>query len=129
MIAPKQKTLLFILFSFVLGAVSGGFFTRYVLMDRGWRSSLYREIQKEFATRLQLSSEQQKVVDSIVVGHRAKFDEIRTRFGAEFKAQRESLRVDIRKVLTPEQNARYDEYIKEMEVREGRRDRARARRD
>jgi hypothetical protein len=129
MIEPKRKTLLFILLSFILGAVSGGFFTGYVIMNRAWRLYPHKEIQKEFAERLKLDGRQQAIVDSIVVNHRTTFDEIRARFGSEVRAQRESLRVKIRKTLTVEQIPLYEEYIREMEQREGRRDRSRQRRD
>jgi hypothetical protein len=116
---PKFRTALFILLSFLLGGVSGVFVGKYYLGDgRGWGPPSRKYIQQEFAERLKLDSAQQTKVDSIVEAHRVRFDEIRKRFGGEFRAQRESLRVEIRKELSAEQNLFYDDYIKDMERKE-----------
>lgn len=126
---PKLRTVLFILLSFVLGVATGVFGGKYILPGRPGGEYSQREIKKEFSERLKLDPSQEARIDSIVEEHRKKFNEIRKRFGGEFRAQRESLRADIKSLLTPEQIARYDEYIKEMDRKEAERRNRHERRD
>ena len=115
---PRSKTLLFILFSFLLGAVGGLVVgkTYYSRPDR-YRPSR-EDIRKEFTERLKLDAQQRVAVDSILEIHRGKFGDMRKRYSERFKAQRDSLRLDTRRVLSAEQNKLYDEFIKEMDERE-----------
>lgn len=127
---PRLRTSLFILLSFLLGAVSGVFGGKYLFPQRwGGGGYSHKEIRKEFSEKLQLDSNQQARVDSIVESRRKNFDEIRKRFGGEFRAQRESLRAEIRTLLSPEQSARYEQYVKEMERKEVERRKRYERRD
>ena len=115
---PRSKTLLFILFSFLLGAVGG------LVVGRSYysRPNRYRpsreDIRREFTERLKLDAQQRAAVDSILEIHRGKFSDMRKRYSERFKSQRDSLRLDTRKVLSPDQNTLYDEFIKEMDERE-----------
>jgi hypothetical protein len=116
---PKSRTSLFILLSFLLGAVSGTVLGMYVFAGKG-KSSGYssrNDQQAYFASKLKLNKEQEAQVDSLIEGRRAAFEGMRKEFGKAYKAERESLRVDIRKVLSADQNTLYDEFIKEMEER------------
>ncbi len=125
---PRSKTLLFILLSFLLGAV-GGLFVGKTYYGRDNRSRPSREgIRKEFAERLHLDAHQRAAVDSILEFHRGKFGEMRKRYSERFKAQRDTLRWDTKKVLSPEQHKLYDEFIREMDERESK-DRDRRGRD
>lgn len=125
---PRSKTLLFILFSFLLGAV-GGLVVGKTYYGRTNKPRPSREdIRKEFSERLQLDARQRAAVDSLLEFHRSKFGEMRNRYSERFKAQRDTLRWDTRKVLFPEQNKLYDEFIREMDEREGR-ERGRRNRD
>ncbi len=117
---PKSKTLIFILLSFVLGAVGGGYFgASYFTPKRGSRPS-HSNVRKEFVERLKLTGDQPARVDSILELNRKKFGEIRKEYDGVFRLQRDSLRRGIRSILTPEQNPLYDQYIKEMDERESR---------
>jgi hypothetical protein len=118
MMQPKMKTSLFVILSFLLGVLTGAFGGKYIFLGRVGHGYSQKEIRKEFAERLKLDPTQQARVDSIVEVHRKNFNEIRKRFGGEFRAQRESLRADIKTLLTPEQVERYEEYIKEMDRKE-----------
>lgn len=116
----KSKTLIFILLSFVLGAVGGGYFgASYFTQKRGSRAS-HSDVKKEFIQRLKLIGNQPAQVDSILEVNRKKFGEIRKEYDGVFRVQRDSLRRGIRSILTPEQNPLYDRYIKEMDERESR---------
>ncbi|MBI4429985.1 MAG: hypothetical protein HY562_12805 [Ignavibacteriales bacterium] len=115
----SSKTLLFILLSFLLGGV-GGLVVGKSYYGRANKPRPSREdIRKEFTERLRLDAHQRAAVDSILEFHRSKFGEMRKRYSERFKAHRDTLRWDTRKVLSPEQNKLYDEFIKEMDEREG----------
>ncbi|HLE32646.1 MAG TPA: hypothetical protein VJB38_08570 [Bacteroidota bacterium] len=116
----KSKTLIFILLSFLLGAVGGGYFgASYFGPKRSARPS-HAGVRKEFADRLKLTGNQPTQVDSILESNRKKFGEIRKEYDEVFRHQRDSLRRGIRSILSPEQNLLYDQYIKEMDERESR---------
>ncbi len=115
---PKTKTLLFILVSFVLGALVGGATVRYWsgLRTEG-RYQNQADVMKAFAERLHLNDQQVAQVDTILEQRRKKFDQFRN----AMIAVRDTTRQEIRKLLTPEQNKLFDEYVQEMNAREERR--------
>ncbi|HXG39013.1 MAG TPA: hypothetical protein VNL36_09625 [Bacteroidota bacterium] len=118
----KTKTFWLIIVVFLLGGIAGGFVgSTYFGKKNTFRSRPSREeIQKEFAMKLKLTPEQSATIDSVFEANRAKLNAISKQYSQMFKAHRDSLRVEIRKQLTPEQNKLYDEYIKEIEERERR---------
>lgn len=117
---PKSRTTLFLIASFLLGSVAGGFVGSRFLNARsgGFQRHSRGDVMKEFTEKLKLQGNQSAVVDSILESHRAGIDSLRKRFSEQFKTQRDSLRRAIRIVLTPEQKSLYEEYIKEMNDRE-----------
>ncbi|HEY4613230.1 MAG TPA: hypothetical protein VII11_09625 [Bacteroidota bacterium] len=117
---PKTKTFWFIILAFLVGGIGGGFVgSSYFGKKNQNRNRPSRaEIRKEFSTRLMLDEKQQTFVDSMVEFHRSKINAVSQQYSELFKSQRDTLRTEIRKVLTPEQNARYDEFIKEIDERE-----------
>lgn len=117
---PKSRTILFLIVSFLLGSVAGGFVGAKFLNARGGGPQRHSrgDVMKEFTEKLRLQGNQIAVVDSILESHRTGIDSLRKKFSEQFKTQRDSLRKAIRAVLTPEQNSLYEEYIKEMNDRE-----------
>ena len=116
----KTKTFWFIIVAFLLGGVGGWFVgSTYFGKRNGSHIRPGRtEIRKEFATRLMLNPQQEASVDSIVEIHRSKINAVSKQYSELFKTQRDSLRLEIRKLLTPEQNTLYDGFIKEIDERE-----------
>jgi Spy/CpxP family protein refolding chaperone len=114
---PKTKTVLLIFTCFVLGTVAGVVAQKYYFSPRASHRPDYAQVRREFAQRLRLDSLQVGQVDSVMDFHRKKMEDIRKLFTSE----RDSLRSDIRKLLTPVQTPIYEEYIKGMEARESRR--------
>lgn len=110
--SPKSKTVLLILLCFALGAVVGFMAERYYLGSRPTHRTDYAQARKEFAQRLRLDSLQLVHVDSLMDSHRRKMEDIRKLFSLE----RDTLRGDIRMLLSPEQNHIYDDYIKELDA-------------
>ena len=115
----KTKTFWFIIVAFLLGAVGGGFVgSSYFGKGSSDKKPNRSEIRKHFAEKLRLTPEQSVIVDSLVEIHRSKINDISKQYSDIFKTQRDTLRQEIRKLLNEEQNARYDDFIKEIEQRE-----------
>ncbi|HAL56209.1 MAG TPA: hypothetical protein DCP63_06995 [Bacteroidetes bacterium] len=118
----KTKTFLFIISSFLLGGVAGGFVGKTYFGDgSGPRRPGRAEYQKQFADRLKLSSVQAAQVDSMFESNRARFSDVQKQYSEAIRLRRDTLRLEIRKLLSPEQNKLYDDYIKELEERDTRR--------
>lgn len=118
----KTKTLVFIIIGFLLGCVAGVFIGRtYFAGPSGSHRPSRAEIQKQFATRLQLDSVQSAQVDSLMETFRKRFGDVQKHYWEAIRLKRDTLRLEIRQLLSPEQNKLYDDYIKEMSERESRR--------
>jgi hypothetical protein len=115
---PKTKTILFIILSFVLG-VAGGWFLegRVFITARGPEVRGPGDFHKVLAERLHLDQRQIAQVDSILGLHKQRMEEFRK----QTLAVRDSIRVEIRKLLNPEQEKLFDGFIQEMNNREARR--------
>lgn len=111
--SPKAKTVVLILLCFALGVVAGFVAQRYYFAARAQHHPDYAQARKEFAQRLHLDSIQLAGVDSLMDSHRKKMEDIRKLFSEE----RDTLRAGIRKLLRPDQNQIYDEFIKQLDAR------------
>lgn len=118
----RTKTFWLIMMVFLLGGIAGGFVgSTYFGRKNSFRSKPSREeIRKEFATKLKLTPEQNATIDSVFEANRAKMNAVSKQYSQIFKAYRDSLRAEIRRQLTPDQNKLYDDYIKEIDERERR---------
>jgi hypothetical protein len=109
---PKTKTILFIILSFVLGGVCGAIIDRQVLNVHAPVPPPSREdVLKMFADRLHLDHQQVEKIDTILDTYRPTLDMYRK----YVRLTRDTLEDEIRKVLSPEQNKLYDDYIKELD--------------
>ena len=115
MMQPKTKTILFILLSFALGAFAGGIYGSRYYPHRPARPSA-ADWRNAFAERIGLDSAQRTVVDSITEAYREKMNHFRQ----DIFTVRDTLRSEIRKVLTRDQNKRFDDFIKEIDERQAR---------
>lgn len=111
--SPKTKTVFLILLCFALGVVVGFVGERYYLGPRPAHHADLAQARRAFAQRLHLDTLQLARVDSLMDSHRKRVDDIRKLFSAE----RDTLRADMRKLLNPDQNRIYDEFIKELDAR------------
>ena len=111
---PKTKTLLFILLAFLLGGVTGGVLVRQYWPERLHRPSTQKDVVKMFSERLHLGATQSAQVDSLLEHRRLRMESYRT----AMMSSRDSLRQDIRRLLTPEQNRLFDEFIQETDARD-----------
>ncbi|MGA3244232.1 MAG: hypothetical protein ABSE41_06435 [Bacteroidota bacterium] len=118
----KTKTFVFIVLSFLLGGVAGGFIGKtYLAGPVGSRRPNRVEMQKQFVDRLKLSPVQSTKVDSILESFRENFSQVQTHYWQAFHLRRDTLRMSIRALLSADQNKLFDGYIKEMDERESHR--------
>ena len=111
---PKTKTLLFILAAFLLGASTGGVVVRSYWPAGPHHPPSPRDVVKMFNERLRLTPEQSAAVDTLLEHHRLRIEAQRT----SMLSSRDTLRQEIRRLLTPEQNRLFDEFIQETDARE-----------
>jgi hypothetical protein len=119
---PRRRLILYIVVSFLLGAVGGGFVGSKYAPRHDWQDR--REggsPLKEFSERLKLDERQSAIVDSILENHRAEFDTLRKSYGNAFRTHRDSIRHQIERILNDEQRKLYEVYVQEMDQRESRR--------
>ena len=119
---PRRKLILYIIVSFILGGVGGWFVGSTYAPRHEWQQR--REggsPMKEFAERLKLDETQTAMVDSILESHRSVFDSLRKEYGKSYRAGRDTIRQQIKAILSPEQQKLYDEFIQQMEEREAKR--------
>jgi hypothetical protein len=118
----KTKTFVFIVLSFLLGGIAGGFIGKtYFAGQTGSRRPSRAEMQKQFDERLKLTPAQSTKIDSILESFRENFSQVQSHYWQAFHVKRDTLRMSIRALLTTDQNRLFDDYIKEMDGRESRR--------
>ena len=112
-----------LLATFTGGALAGG--AAVAVADRGDLRRDHKEHRHlEFMTRrLDLTAAQRDSVQAILGRYKPKMDSIWRQIGPRFETIKDSISNDIRRQLTPEQQARYTEMIErfEKERRDGER--------
>lgn len=118
----KTKTFVFIIASFLLGGIAGGYIGKtYFAGQGGGHRPTRAEMQKHFAERLKLDTSQSVRVDSILEAFRQSFSQVQGQYWGSFHTKRDTLRMSIRALLTADQNKLFDDYIKESDQREAKR--------
>jgi hypothetical protein len=118
----KTKTFAFVVMSFLLGGVAGGYIGKtYFATQGGGHRPTRAAMQKQFVDRLHLNATQAAKVDSILEAYRQNFGQVQSGYWQTFHSKRDTLRLSIRALLAPEQNKLFDDYIKETDGREAKR--------
>jgi Spy/CpxP family protein refolding chaperone len=68
---------------------------------------------------LDLTADQRSRIEGVLTARRTRFDSLQQDVRAKFDAEQESLRNEIRAILTPEQQQKFDEREKELRGRFG----------
>jgi hypothetical protein len=112
---PKTKTILFIILSFILGIVGGVTLEKQIIKSHSSVTTppSREDVLKMLADRLHLDNQQVAKIDTILDTYRPTLDMYRK----YVRLTRDTLEDSIRKILSPEQNQLYDEYIKELDHR------------
>jgi Spy/CpxP family protein refolding chaperone len=73
-------------------------------------------MMRHFAQTLDLTTAQQSELDRVLENYRQRLDFFRHSMHPRYAAMRDSLHADIRKILTPEQQKKFDEMSKNFQV-------------
>lgn len=118
-----------VLMAFVLGVAVGGVGGRWCALEYGgkpWGRRSPEHLLQQFSRQLRLTPEQRTQVGAILEAKRQKIDALRAETRPRFDDIRSSTGAEIRQLLTPEQQARYDKMEAEQQARK---ERWRARRE
>ena len=114
--AWKQIALAFVL-GIGVGGVLAGWGSPYALHKRWGGRQLQERLLRQLTTKLQLTPTQQNQVAGILESKRQKMDALRTEIRSHFDELRTSTSAEIRQLLTPEQQKRFDAMEAEWEAR------------
>ena len=112
-----------ILIGFVLGAVVGAFAGKQwcapSFSHRPWaggREHVQEKMLEKFNSKLDLNSDQQQKVAVILQQKRQKIDALRGEMRPKFEEIRNATRSEIRQLLTPEQQTKFDAMVAERDA-------------
>jgi hypothetical protein len=124
----NRKAILLVVAVFVLGMAVGGLALHLilgrVLGGPGLRGGPNRLVQ-QLTTDLQLSTEQQRQLGSILEETRARYDKAYESLQPEMQKIREEGRDRIRGILSPAQRAKFDEFVRRIDEERNKRKRGR----
>ena len=114
--------------SFVLGFVLGGsavytgihFCRHHGMRGAPWESRggfHSKKMLEKMSEELDLTPEQKVLVEKILAANLPKFKELKESVRPKFSAVRSALQAEIRAVLKPEQQAKFDKLVGEFENR------------
>lgn len=111
-----RQALASVIVVFVLGIALGSIAT-YVREERVWGSqSIPRHgAMQQFAREANLTPDQQKQIQSIVDDTKVKYRQLYDPLDAQREAIRRDGRGRIRAVLTPDQQTKFDEFIRRLD--------------
>ena len=130
----NRKALAFLLAVFVLGAAAGVLGTMWatktgLAAGSAGPSKFTKPAAMEWLTNeLKLSAEQQLQLGPILDETATNYEAIRERVRPEYDQVRQQSRDRIRAILTPEQKARFEELVRQMDEERARRHREREQR-
>ena len=108
---------------FTIGVILGTSLTSRCasLGAHGWGekdpAKFHRQMMSQFTSKLKLTPDQQEKVSAILENTRAKISALREEIHPKFEEIRNSSKVEIRKLLTPDQQAKFDVMSAQMEAR------------
>ncbi|MCB1183109.1 hypothetical protein KDM41_06735 [bacterium] len=73
----------------------------------------FRGLPPHFQDRLDLTDEQSRRIDAVIAARKARIDEVLETYLPELRALTDSMRTDIRAILTPEQREVFDQLDRE----------------
>ena len=110
-----------IIVAFVLGVAISVFVGRwcapFAFHRWGGRGQFQHQMLKRFTAKLKLTPDQQQRVAAILEDKRTKIDALRAEMRPKFEEIRNGTRTEIRQVLTPEQQQKFDVMDAEFDAR------------
>jgi hypothetical protein len=117
MISPNSRLALYAVLIFVSGAALGAIGHQYFTPAPASANQYRSQYMQEMKTRLKLSPEQARQVETILDETRAKYRELRERHRPEMQAIQEDQTSRVNAMLSAEQQAEYALLRKEREER------------
>jgi flagellar basal body-associated protein FliL len=99
----------------VLGFVAGNSRTHASARQRKSPEVRRAEMVEKLAQELQLTAAQRESLDPILVAFQEQYQAVHKQVEPQMKEVREASRKKIRALLTPEQQGKYDEYLKRVD--------------
>jgi Spy/CpxP family protein refolding chaperone len=92
----------------IAGILIGAAGTSYAIAHR-WRTPFHERLLTRFSSALQLTPQQREQVGAILEAKRQRIDALRAELRPQFDELRASTSAEIRALLTPEQQGKFDE--------------------
>ena len=118
----KKRIVLVCLVSFALGTGAGWWAGQDLFPRRGNREQKYQKMLESFNSRLKLAPEQRGQVKALLETERRKMEALRDETRPRRAEIRRSTQEDIRKLLSAEQQKKFDRMELEWQVRRLKRD-------
>lgn len=100
--------------SFALGIAAGWWATREDLLPRHLgRQERYQRMLHRFTSQLKLTPEQKTEVEAFLQEKQKKMEELRAQMRPQYEEARRSTQAKIRRLLTPEQQKKFDQMEKD----------------
>lgn len=112
-----KSTALACLLTFALGTGAGWWAGRELFPRRVDRQQRYQQMLERFGTQLNLTPEQKEQVKVLFEAKRQKMKALREETRPRYDEIRRAAKEDIRKLLTPEQQKKFDQMELEWEAR------------
>ncbi len=118
MLTSKRKAHLIIIATFTLG-IAVGASGQYLLSRQSapQRTPSPSEVASELTRVLKLDQIQRTQLEQILTEHRQKYQEYKSQTQLHYTAMRDDARKRIRALLSVEQQALYDQWTKEMDMK------------
>jgi len=118
----NRKAIVWLVMVFVLGVALGVVGTYVVttrVFARGQEQHTPAAARAHYIDRLtrelNLTEDQQKQIDAIIASVQARYDAIHQSVVPQFEQARQEGRAQIRQVLTPEQQPKFDDFMKRVD--------------
>ncbi|NOT60171.1 MAG: hypothetical protein HOP19_08095 [Acidobacteria bacterium] len=113
----KRKAQLIVVTTFLLGAFTGGLATYIVQKQQSQKSTTVTSVAAEVDQRVGLQAEQRTQVESVLQETRQQYKTVKEQTRPQYDAIRQSGRSKIRSLLNAEQQARFDQYVQELDAK------------
>ena len=118
----RRKAQLVIGLAFLLGAATGGLSTYLFYSQRAQPALGATDVMNEMTKRVGLEAGQRAQVEEVCNESRKQSRQLREQMRQQFQTTREATRAKIRAILTPEQQPKYDEWVREMDAKRNQRE-------
>lgn len=118
MITNKHKAYLIITITFLLGTLFGAS-GQYLLLSPSAPAPhrTPREITQELTQVLSLDESQQTRVEQVLDEGQRQYQEVKTQMKSQGLAIRDAMRKRVREMLSPDQQAKYEAWTRELDAR------------